>query len=225
FLDDQFVGNGRILAAQFVNQDKVHTALRYDSADGTSNFYSPQGESMRKAFLLNPVEFTRISDGFNPGRRHPILNTIRAHKGTDYAAPKGTEVVATADGKVTFVGRNGSFGKLIVIQHGDRVVTKYAHLNDYAKGLRVGTQVRQSDVIGYVGATGSATGPHLHYEFLLDGVHRNSQTILDQLPRAQSIAEAELPRFRAQTAALVAMLDDKGKSATFAHSLAGNREE
>lgn len=226
FLDDQFVGNGRILAAQFVNQGKVHTALRYDSADGTSNFYNPQGESMRKAFLLNPVEFTRISDGFNPGRRHPILNTIRAHKGTDYAAPKGTEVVATADGKVTFVGRNGSFGKLIVIQHGERFVTKYAHLNDYAKGLRVGTQVRQSDVIGYVGATGSATGPHLHYEFLLDGVHRNSQTILDQLPRAQSIAEAELPRFRAQTAALIAMLDDRGKPAgAFAHDLAGNREE
>jgi murein DD-endopeptidase MepM/ murein hydrolase activator NlpD len=226
FLDGQFVGNGRILAAQFVNQGNVHTAVRYDSADGASNFYNPQGESMRKAFLLNPVEFTRISDGFNPSRRHPILNTIRAHKGTDYAAPKGTEVIATADGKVTFVGRNGSFGKLIVIQHGDRIVTKYAHLNDYAKGLRVGTQVRQNDVIGYVGATGSATGPHLHYEFLMDGVHRNSQTILDQLPRAQAISEAELPRFRAQTATLVAMLDDNGKpSVAFAHDLSGNREE
>lgn len=226
FLDGQFVGNGRILAAQYVNQGKVHTAVRYDSADGSSNFYSPQGESMRKSFLLNPVEFTRISSGFTTARRHPILNTIRAHKGTDYAAPKGTKVVATADGKVTFVGRNGSFGKLVVIQHGERIVTKYAHLNDYAKGLRVGTQVRQNDVIGYVGATGSATGPHLHYEFLLDGVHRNSQTILDQLPRAQSIAESEMPRFRAQTATLIAMLDDKGRpSGGFAHDLAGNREE
>jgi murein DD-endopeptidase MepM/ murein hydrolase activator NlpD len=226
FLDDQFVGTGRILAAQFVNQGKVHRAVRYESADGSSNFYSPDGESMRKAFLLNPVEFTRISSGFTTARRHPILNTIRAHKGTDYAAPKGTQVVATADGKVTFVGRSGSFGKLIVIQHGDRVVTKYAHLNDYAKGLRVGTQVRQNDVIGYVGATGSATGPHLHYEFLLDGVHRNSQTILDQLPRAQSIADSELPRFRAQTAALLAMLDERGKqSVAFVHDLGGNREE
>lgn len=226
FLDGQFVGIGRILAAQFVNQGKTHTAVRYDSDDGSSNFYNPQGESMRKAFLLNPVEFTRISDGFNPARRHPILNTIRAHKGTDYAAPKGTEVVATADGKVTFVGRSGSFGKLVVIQHGERIVTKYAHLNDYAKGLRAGIQVRQNDVIGYVGATGSATGPHLHYEFLMDGVHRNSQTILDQLPRAQSIADAEMPRFRAQTFALIALLDDKGKaSALPSHDLAGNRAE
>jgi murein DD-endopeptidase MepM/ murein hydrolase activator NlpD len=168
---------------------------------------------MRKVFLLNPVEFTRISDGFSPSRRHPILNTIRAHKGTDYAAPKGTEVVATADGNVTFVGRNGSFGKLVVIQHGERFVTKYAHLNGYARGLKVGTKVRQNDVIGYVGQTGSATGPHLHYEFLMDGVHRNSQTILDQLPRAESIAAAEMPRFREQTGILATLLAAQGNPA------------
>jgi murein DD-endopeptidase MepM/ murein hydrolase activator NlpD len=226
FLDGEFIGYGKILAAQFVNQGKAHTAVRYANADGISDFYNPEGESMRKVFLLNPVEFTRISDGFNPARRHPILNTIRAHKGTDYAAPKGTEVIATADGKVTFVGRNGSFGKLVVIQHGDRFVTKYAHLNDYAKGLRVGTEVRQNDIIGYVGATGSATGPHLHYEFLMDGVHRNSQTILDQLPRAKAIAAAEMPRFRAQTSTFIALLADKGKPASaLAQNLVGNRQE
>ncbi len=213
FLDGEFIGYGKILAAEFTNQGKTHTALRYETAEGKSNFYNSLGESMRKVFLLNPVDYTRISSGFSLSRRHPILNTIRAHKGTDYAAPKGTEVMATADGRVTFVGRNGSFGKLVVIQHGERFVTKYAHLNGYARGLRVGTQVRQNDVIGYVGATGSATGPHLHYEFLMDGTHRNSQTILDQLPQAESIAAAEMPRFREQTGALVALLADKGNPA------------
>ena len=226
FLNGEFIGYGRILAAEFVNQGKTHTAVRYDNAEGLSDFYNPQGESMRKVFLLNPVEFTRISSGFSMSRRHPILNTIRAHKGTDYAAPKGTDVIATADGKVTFVGRSGSFGKLVVIQHGDRFVTKYAHLNDYAKGLRVGTQVRQNDVIGYVGATGSATGPHLHYEFLMDGVHRNSQTILDQLPRAKSIAEAEMTRFREQTGAFVALLADKSAPAgALANNAVSNPQE
>jgi murein DD-endopeptidase MepM/ murein hydrolase activator NlpD len=226
FLNDEFIGYGHILAAEFVNQGKAHTAVRYENLEGKADFYNAAGESMRKVFLLNPVEFTRISSGFTTSRRHPILNTIRAHKGTDYAAPKGTEVVATADGKVTFVGRNGSFGKLVVIQHGERFVTKYAHLNGYARGLRVGTQVRQNDIIGYVGQTGSATGPHLHYEFLMDGVHRNSQTILDQLPRAEAIAEAEMPRFREQTGTLITLLADKGQpAAALARNTVSNREE
>jgi murein DD-endopeptidase MepM/ murein hydrolase activator NlpD len=226
FLDGEFIGYGRILAAEFVNQGRTHTALRYDSVDGTSNFYNPEGESMHKTFLLNPVDFTRISSGFSLARRHPILNTIRAHKGTDYAAPKGTKVVATADGRVTFVGRSGSYGKLIVLQHGERFETKYAHLNGYAKGIKEGTQVRQNDVIGYVGATGSATGPHLHYELLMDGTHRNSQTIFDQLPRAQSIAEAEMPRFRQQTGIFVALLASKGvPTATLARNAVANNSQ
>ncbi len=226
FLDGEFIGYGKILAAEFTNQGSTHTALRYENAEGKSNFYNPLGESMRKVFLLNPVDYTRISSGFSLSRRHPILNTIRAHKGTDYAAPKGTEVVATAEGKVTFVGRSGSFGKLIVIQHGERFVTKYAHLNDYARGLRVGTQVSQNDIIGYVGATGSATGPHLHYEFLMDGAHRNSQTILDQLPQAESIAAADMPRFQEQTGAFIALLADKGKPAgALARNTVSNRQE
>lgn len=226
FLNGEFIGYGRILAAEFSNQGKRHTAVRYDDTAGSSDFYNPDGESMRKVFLLNPVEFTRISSGFTLSRRHPILNTIRAHKGTDYAAPKGTEVIATADGKVTFVGRSGSFGKLVVIQHGDRFVTKYAHLNGYARGLKVGTQVRQNDIIGYVGQTGSATGPHLHYEFLMDGVHRNSQTILDQLPRAQSIAASEMPRFRAETHILTTLLAAKGNpAAALARTTVSNLQE
>jgi murein DD-endopeptidase MepM/ murein hydrolase activator NlpD len=226
FLNGEFIGFGRILAAEFVNQGKAHAAVRYENMEGKSDFYNLDGESMRKVFLLNPVEFTRISSGFTQSRRHPILNTIRAHKGTDYAAPKGTEVVATADGKVTFVGRNGSFGKLVVIQHGEHFETKYAHLNGYARGLKVGTQVRQNDIIGYVGQTGGATGPHLHYEFLMDGVHRNSQTILDQLPRAQEIAAAEMPRFREQTSVLTKMLAEKGKpGAALARNTVSNRQE
>ena len=187
-------------------------ALRYDNADGSSNFFNAEGESMRKAFLQNPVDFTRISDGFSLSRKHPILNTIRAHKGTDYAAPRGTPVVATADGRVTYASNNGSFGKLVVIQHGDRFETKYAHLNGYAEGIKSGARVTQGQVIGYVGTTGSSTGPHLHYEFLMDGVHRNSRTIHDQLPKAIKLAETEMPRFLEQTRVLVSMLSTQGAS-------------
>lgn len=211
YLEGEFIGFGKILAAQFINQGETFTAVRYENQNGESNFYNPEGQSMRKAFLLNPVDFTRISSGFTLARRHPILNTLRAHKGTDYAAPKGTQVVATADGRVTFAGRKGSFGKLVVLQHGDQFETKYAHLNDYAKGISEGVRVRQGQLIGYVGSTGGATGPHLHYEFLMDGVHRDSRSLHELLPQAESIAAAELPRFRAQTQNVIAMLTTKGQ--------------
>lgn len=164
---------------------------------------------MRKAFLRNPMEVFRISSNFNPSRRHPILNTIRAHKGTDYAAPRGTPVRATADGTVTWAARNGSFGKLIVIKHNGSFETKYAHLNGYAKGIGKGIRVSQGQVIGYVGATGGATGPHLHYEFLVDGVHRNPRTILDELPQAVSLPEGELTRFRDHTRKTLAKLREQ----------------
>ncbi len=160
YLDGEYIGNGRILAAQFTNQDETFTAVRYVNRAGKSDFYNTEGESMRKAFLRNPVDFTRISSSFNLRRKHPILNTIRAHKGTDYAAPRGTPVVATGDGRVTFAGRNGSFGKLVVIQHGERFQTKYAHLNGYANGIKKGKRIKQGQIIGYVGSTGGATGPH-----------------------------------------------------------------
>lgn len=211
YLDGEFIGFGRILAAQFTNQGVMHTAVRYENALGESNFFNLDGESMRKAFLLNPVDFTRISSGFSLARKHPILNTIRAHKGTDYAAPTGTQVVATADGRITFANRKGTFGKLVVIQHDDRFETRYAHLNDFARGISNGVRVRQGQVIGYVGATGGATGPHLHYEFLMDGVQRNPRTIDEHLPRASSVAESELPRFKQQTRGLLALLENKGR--------------
>lgn len=196
YLDGEFIDNGEIIAAQFTNQGTQYTAFRYESADGEVGYYNPDGESMRKAFLRTPLDVFRISSNFNLSRKHPILNTIRAHRGTDYAAPRGTPVRATSDGVVTWAARNGSFGKLIVIQHNGQFETKYAHLNDYAEGLKKGSRVRQGEVIGYVGTTGGSTGPHLHYEFLVNGEHKDPAKILDQMPKANSIDPIELPRFR-----------------------------
>lgn len=203
YLDGKFIGNGEILASQFINQGKKYIAIRYVKEDGTVGYYNPEGESMRKAFLRNPLDVFRISSNFNPNRRHPILNTIRAHKGTDYAAPTGTPIRATSDGKVTRASRNGSFGNLVVIQHSGSFETKYAHLSKYGPGIKRGVKVQQGDIIGYVGATGGATGPHLHYEFVVNGVHQNPRTILDNLPQAVSIDPAEMDRFKSNTAELL----------------------
>ena len=204
YLDGEYIGTGEILAAQFTNQGKQYVAVRYIDEEGQAGYYNPEGESMRKAFLRTPLDVFRISSNFNLARRHPILNTIRAHKGTDYAAPTGTPVRATSDGTVTWAARNGSFGKLIVVKHSGGFETKYAHLSNYANGIKKGSRVRQGDIIGYVGMTGGATGPHLHYEFLVNGVHQNPRTIVDKLPKAVSIEPEQLPRFKAQSADLLA---------------------
>ena len=196
YLDGKFIGNGDIIAAQFTNQGAQYTAFRYESVNGEVGYYNPEGENMRKAFLRTPLDVFRISSNFNLSRKHPILNTIRAHRGTDYAAPRGTPVRATSDGLVTWAARNGSFGKLIVIQHNGQFETKYAHLNDYAQGLKKGSRVRQGEVIGYVGTTGGSTGPHLHYEFLLNGEHKDPAKMLDKMPKANSLDPSELQRFR-----------------------------
>ena len=216
YLDGEFIGNGPILAAQFVNRGQTYTAVRYTDAAGKVSYFNPEGESMRKAFLRNPVDFVRISSGFNPNRRHPILNTIRAHKGTDYAAPTGTPVVAAGDGRVTWAARNGSFGNLVVIQHTDRFETKYAHLDAYARGISKGSRVKQGQVIGYVGTTGGATGPHLHYEFLIDGVHRNPRTVHDLLPKAESIPAAEMANFKQHSQLILADLSSYRRNPTLA---------
>lgn len=202
YLDGEFIGHGEILASRFVNQGKVFTAVRYIDDEGEVGYYNPQGESMRKAFLRSPLDVFRISSNFNPSRRHPVLNTIRAHKGTDYAAPTGTPIRATSDGRVTFSGRKGSFGNLVIIKHSGGFETKYAHLNKFG-AYKKGARVRQGDIIGYVGSTGSATGPHLHYEFLVNGVHQNPRTIVDKLPKARSIDPDQLQNFKSQTAGLV----------------------
>jgi len=214
YLDGEFIGHGDILATQYTNQGKTFTAVRYINEEGEAGYYNAEGESMRKAFLRSPIDVFRISSNFNPSRRHPILNTIRAHKGTDYAAPRGTPIRATSDGQVTRASRNGSFGNLVIVKHAGGFETKYAHLSKYANGVKKGKRVRQGDIIGYVGTTGSATGPHLHYEFLMGGVHQNPRTIIDKLPKAKSIDPAEMDSFHTQTVDLLKRFSDMN-STTF----------
>ena len=169
----EFVRTGRIVAAEFTNAGRTSQAVFYQDPTGRSGYYTPEGKNMRKSFLRSPLEFSRISSGFSLSRFHPVLNTWRAHTGVDYAAPTGTRVKATADGYVQFAGRQGGYGNLIILRHRNDYSTVYGHLSAFAKGLRVGQRVAQGDVIGYVGMTGLATGPHLHYEFRVNGVYQN----------------------------------------------------
>ena len=155
--------------------------------DGYINYFTPEGDSLRKAFIRAPVDFTRISSNFNPNRKHPILNTIRAHRGVDYAAPKGTPIKASGDGKVIFRGTKSGYGKTIIIQHGGNITTLYAHMSSYIKKIKIGTKVRQGETIGFVGSTGLATASHLHYEYRINGIHRNPRTV--NLPDAKPIDE------------------------------------
>ena len=161
---------------------------------------------MRKAFLRTPVDFARISSHFNLKRKHPILNRIRAHKGTDYAAPTGTPIKAAGDGKVTWAGTKGGYGRTVMIQHGQSYKTLYAHMNKYGRGIKNGVRVKQGQIIGYVGSSGLATGPHLHYEFYLNGAVRNPVRV--NLPKAKAIAKVELANFKIQTQPIVASLQN-----------------
>ncbi len=179
------VAEGNILAAQFVNQGQVFQAIRYEDPEGRASYFSPDGRNMRKAFLRAPLSFSRISSNFNPNRRHPVLNTIRAHKGVDYAAPSGTPVKAAGDGKIIFRGVKGGYGNTVILQHGGNITTLYAHLKSFNRKLRNGSRVRQGDTIAYVGQSGLATGPHLHYEYRRNGVHMNPRTV--KLPDAAPI--------------------------------------
>jgi murein DD-endopeptidase MepM/ murein hydrolase activator NlpD len=168
--------DGDILAAEFVNQGRTFRAIAFRDANGYTSYYAPDGASVRRAFLRTPVEFSRISSRFTNSRYHPILKTRRAHKGVDYAAPTGTPVRTTASGRILSIGWSGGYGKRIVIRHNATYSTVYAHLSRFRSGLRVGSFVDQGQTIGYVGATGLASGPHLHYEFQVNGAHRNPLT-------------------------------------------------
>ncbi|UAW98071.1 peptidoglycan DD-metalloendopeptidase family protein [Halopseudomonas nanhaiensis] len=205
---DKAVGSKNILAARFVNRGKTFTAVRYTDKQGYSSYYRADGTSMRKAFIRTPVEFARISSRFNPGRRHPVLNKIRAHKGVDYAAATGTPIKATGDGRVVHVGRKGGYGNTVVIKHGQKYQTLYAHMVRYAKGVSVGKSVSQGQVIGYVGMTGLATGPHLHYEFQINGTHVDPLSV--KLPASDPIAQSERTAFLALSKKLMANLDQRG---------------
>jgi murein DD-endopeptidase MepM/ murein hydrolase activator NlpD len=205
YQDGKFLRDGDVLAAQFVNDGKVYRAVRYADESGSAGYYSPDGKPMRKAFLRAPVEFTRVSSVFNPHRWHPILNLIRGHMGTDYAAPIGTPVHAAGDGRVAFQGVRGGYGNAILLSHSNEVQTLYGHMSHFARDVHLGSHVQQGQVIGYVGMTGLATGPHLHYEYLVNGVHKDPQTV--KLPGAEPLSASAMGRFREQTAPFVADLD------------------
>lgn len=197
--------DGAILAAEFVNGGRRHVALRFEVEKGRFDYFDPEGRSLRKAFLRTPVEFSRISSRFSAGRMHPVLGRMRAHRGVDYAAPTGTPIRAAGDGKVQFRGWQGGYGNVVIVEHGGRYTTLYGHMSRFANGLRVGSRVAQGEVLGYVGMTGLATGPHLHYEFRVAGTHRDPLTV--ELPKAEPLAGADLRRFRAGIAPVVAQLE------------------
>jgi murein DD-endopeptidase MepM/ murein hydrolase activator NlpD len=205
YQDGVYVKDGPILAASFTNHGKQYRAVRYVDPDGNAHYYTPDGRSMHKAFLRAPLEFSRVSSGFNSARKHPILNLIRAHKGVDYAAPIGTPVRAAGDGRIAYAGPKGGYGNVVEIDHSRSIVTVYGHLSRFAKGTRVGQHVTQGTVIAYVGMTGLATGPHLHYEYRVNGVFKNPQTV--SLPDAESIDARLRDDFQTRTAPLLAALE------------------
>jgi murein DD-endopeptidase MepM/ murein hydrolase activator NlpD len=205
--DGEIVADGEILAAQFVNDGRTYRAVRYERPDGKVDYYTPEGVSLRKAFLKSPVKFSRISSVYNPRRRHPVLNTIRAHRGVDYAAPTGTPVLAAGAGRVQFRGVKGGFGNVVEVAHAGAVVTRYGHLSRFAKGVGNGTRVEQGQVIGYVGSTGLATGPHLHFEFMERGVHVDPQKAVRKSEPGPPVPATERAVFDAQVSPLLARLD------------------
>ncbi len=201
----EYYKTGRILAAEFVNQANRYTAFLNTDNNGNNSYYSEKGHALQKTFLRNPVDSVRVSSRFNLKRKHPILNRIRAHKGVDYAAPIGTPIRATADGRVQYLGVKGGYGNTIELQHGGKYTTLYAHLSDYAKGLKIKSTVRQGQVIGYVGKSGLATGPHLHYEFRVNGEHRDPLTV--KLPAERPINIKYKTAFEERTRMLISLLN------------------
>jgi len=199
------MNTGRILSAEFINQGHVYRAIYFQEDDQHGDYYTPEGKSVQKAFLRSPIEYSRVSSGFSNSRFHPILNKWRSHKGVDFAAPAGTKVKSTADGIVTYVGRDGGYGNVVRINHQGRYTTVYGHLSRFALNLRKGQRVVQGEVIGYVGMTGLASGPHLHYEFKINGQQHNPMRVA--LPDAKPISNAYYSAFRVVADEFVARLN------------------
>ncbi len=195
---------GRIQAAEFTNRGKSYRAMYFQADSSHGDYYAPDGKSVRKAFLRSPLEFSRVSSGFSLSRLHPVLGTWRAHKGVDYAAPTGTKVKVTADGTVSFVGRQGGYGNVVMVDHQGRYTTVYGHLSRFASGIHRGQRVGQSDIIGYVGTTGIVTGPHLHYEFKINGQQRDPLRVA--LPDASPISAQQKTAFQEATGSLIGHL-------------------
>lgn len=210
FIDEKPIGTGDILAAKFITQGHPTTAIRFKDPTGKTSYYTPKGNSMRKAFIRTPIPFARISSRFNLKRKHPVLNQIRAHKGVDYAARTGTPIKATGDGKITFRGKQRGYGNVVIIQHGQQYSTLYAHMSKFRKGQRRGSHINQGDIIGYVGKTGLASGPHLHYEFRINGKHRNPLTV--SFPNSNPIQKKYKTAFLAQAKPLLNQLESLNKT-------------
>ncbi|MDO8412380.1 MAG: peptidoglycan DD-metalloendopeptidase family protein [Gallionellaceae bacterium] len=198
------VQTGRIQAAEFINQGKAYRVVYFQTAPNRGDYYTPEGKSVRKAFLRSPLEFSRVSSGFSLSRLHPVLGTWRAHKGVDYAAAIGTKIKATADGTVSFVGKQGGYGNVIMINHQGRYTTVYGHLSRFTTSLRRGQHVAQGEIIGYVGMTGMVSGPHLHYEFKINGQQQDPLRVA--LPDATPIPNAQKASFQEATRGLIARL-------------------
>ncbi|MFA7665892.1 MAG: peptidoglycan DD-metalloendopeptidase family protein [Burkholderiaceae bacterium] len=206
----------RVLAVELINDGKRHDAVWFERKQGKGEYFGFDGRSMRKTFLRSPIEFSRVSSGFSNARLHPVFGTVRAHKGTDFAAPAGTPVRAAGEGVVSFVGTQRGYGNVVILQHRNGVETLYAHLRSFAPGLRRQARIDQGDIIGQVGSTGWATGPHLHYEFKVNGQHKNPMTVA--MPDSAPLSPAERERFAAQTDQLtvqLAQLDPLRVAASF----------
>jgi len=204
FMNGRPARAGRILAAEFINDGQAYRAIWFKGGSADGGYYTPEGRSLKTAFLRSPIEFSRISSGFSM-RLHPILQTWRAHRGVDYAAPLGTPVRSTADGVIEEIGRQGGYGNLVVLRHGPQYTTWYAHLDGFAHGIRRGTSVRQGQIIGYVGRTGWATGPHLHYEFRINDVQHDPLKVA--MPTGQSLQAGQMGAFRQHAQEHSALLD------------------
>lgn len=204
YRDGTYIGDGDILAAEFIRGGKTHRAIRFTTDDGTTSYYSPDGQSMRRAFMRHPVDVVRITSKFNPNRLHPVLHQIRAHRGVDYGSPHGSPIYATADGKVKFSGTNGAYGKTVVLQHGKKFSTLYAHMSRISDKSIVGKRVKQGDVIGYVGRSGRVTGTHLHYEFRVNNEQIDPLKV--ELPAAQPIDPQYLPELKAISKEMTAQM-------------------
>ncbi len=204
--DGERLRSGGVVAASFTNRGTEYTALRYER-NGKMEYFDLSGRPLKKSFMRMPIEFARISSRFNPRRKHPVLGTVRAHKGVDYAAATGTPIMAAGDGRISFAGWQNGYGRTIIIDHGKGHTTLYAHMSRLGK-YRVGQHVQQGATIGYVGATGLASGPHLHYEFRVKGVHRDPLTVT--MPKPDPLVGAELAAFRAATAPAMAQLQRVG---------------
>ena len=216
YLDGESYRPGEILATEYVNRGERHTAYRFTDKEGNTGYFNEKGVPMHKQFLRAPLDFTRVSSNFNPRRLHPIYKTHRAHRGTDYAAPRGTKVYAAGDGRVVEAGYTKANGQYLVLKHGDTYTTKYLHL--HRRLVKKGRVVKQGQTIGTVGSTGAATGPHLHYEFLINGVHQNPRTVHRKLPVARSLKDGELETFAAHIRPLEMQLASLRQQKLVAHN-------